>query len=104
MSDDRKMFLGSTSYRSQICKKICVGELSPRWLRSAISVHREVPHDGKAIWLFFVGTEILYIEILMCGMIFVGHVLVMCGVIFAGHVWGDFCWPCVGDVWGDFCW
>ena len=27
---------------------------------------------------------------------FVGHVLVMCGVIFAGHVWGDSCWSCAG--------
>ena len=51
---------------------------------------------------FFVGTEILYIEILMSGMIFVGHVLMMCGVVFAGYVWGNFCWLCVGDMWGDF--
>ena len=32
----------------------------------------------------------------MCGVIFVGHVLVMYGVIFVGDVWGDFCWSCVG--------
>ena len=58
----------------------------------------------KSHLAFFVGTEILYIEILMCGMIFVGHVLVMCGVVFAGYVWGNICWLCFGGMWGDISW